>query len=57
MKVPPQEILREVRKATDDGQLSRLKLLTLRDIYNVARDFNLCRPERKHANDSTSVEA
>ena len=57
MKVPPQEILREVRKATDDGQLSRLKLLTLRDISNVARDFHLCRSERAHANDATSVEA
>jgi len=55
LQVPAEAVLREIRNKMD-GQLTRLHLVTKKDLHNIEQAFQLNKPERQHADDATSVD-
>ena len=54
--VPAAVIIRQAR-LNYGRQLTRSFLVTRQDLGNIAVSFGIARPERRHSNDSTSIEA
>ncbi|XP_046665816.1 zinc finger protein 841-like [Homalodisca vitripennis] len=54
---PRQDILKMVRNTKSKQELQRLSLLTIKDIFNIERDFKLSYKVQKHSPDSVGVES
>ena len=54
--IPAQTIIRRARMNLNN-QLTRRFLVTRSDLRNIATSYNISKPERRHADDATSVEA
>ena len=55
MGIPANIIIRQAR-LNINNHLSRRFLITKKDLHNIAVSFNIAKPERRHADDATSIE-
>ncbi|XP_074597930.1 uncharacterized protein LOC141852725 [Brevipalpus obovatus] len=56
LNIPKERILRDIR-STVDSELSRVHLITKKDLQNIEASYNLFDDMRHHSDDFTSIEA